>query len=1017
MFSDSGGYYFKKFGKKCKISKKIEQKGIHMQNIHIVQKKLTFFQKTVAIYLLLVYNILVIIVYIQHKMEEQGMKRMKRLVALLVAIATIASLCVFSIPVSAEEATAPAVTVTDEDLLRIEKLEALGVIDASYDPANFVTRRTMADIIVRYMNITPSANEEGTPFRDVSMKDSSFASICTLYNMGVITGDDQLRFSPDRYVTYDQALVFIINAIGHKMFAVREGGYPTGYHRVAIKHNMLKGLAMQKGTDAVHFPDLYKMLETALDAAVVVPQYYGDGSVTYTLSATDTFLYETYGIRKYHGIVTGNENTKLTSADMSLTDEQIEIDGQLYETPGYVYDYFLGYAVNYYVRVNSSTDAEMLYIEEARNYNEVIKIDLDDIVVGKTTSDRIYYTEEDNDREEHHISFDVNFDVIYNKQCWLGYGSLQNVISQLATTGGYVEALDNNNDGTIDILFVYQYTNYVVASTDSYKELVVGENGAELSLASNKHEVKYYFVGETKKRNFNSVTVGSVLSVLKSKGTEQVITVYISTETVEGKIVASQSNLGYQINDEWYEAAYNYVADGYEALVPGLEGAFCLDMNGEIAAYTKDATAKEGEMIGMVTAIHPSPSAMDTGIEVKIFTHEGEFIKVPVAKKIIINGKPYDTTTTDGSARAESKLNPSDVYLIRFMLNNAGELSSVDTTKTRDVDGTIDVLTENKADYMTSRSGRMFMYKDTADNGCISRLSSDHYTIMTIPGVANIAEDELYQVYKDQVRADRWWGKRPSGSGAVINSASYSLYSFGLSEVTMINVMVFRLADQTVGGGVKEPAPTLNDKMGMITDMSVAVNEDYEAVDVLYMDNGEGLKLAKEVTYYNKAQASGSLVDSADLVSGINETYGDQDPSNDTVSKLEKGTVLMYSTNLDGEIISIKFIADSYGNLLTTFSGANGTVYGDAGLGSDADSGSGNIAVGEIVKVDTKEKLVQVNVGGNTNNAFITGGSIYVYYSADDKLAEGKITDMGVGNKFVVLLESYLTIKQMYIFK
>ena len=141
-------------------------------------------------------------------MEVIGMKRMKRLVAFLVALATLASLCAFSIPASAEDAAAaPAtVTVTDEDILRIEKLESLGVIDASYDPATYVTRRKMADIIVKYMNITPSANTNGTPFRDVTMKDSSFASICTLYNMNIITGDDQLRFNPDDYTTRNYSL-------------------------------------------------------------------------------------------------------------------------------------------------------------------------------------------------------------------------------------------------------------------------------------------------------------------------------------------------------------------------------------------------------------------------------------------------------------------------------------------------------------------------------------------------------------------------------------------------------------------------------------------------------------------------------------------------------------------------------------------------------------------------------------------------------------------------------------------
>jgi|GEM_PF-2571642 len=941
------------------------------------------------------------------------MKRMRRLVAFLVALATVASLCVFSIPASAEETDAEvAVTVTDEDLLRIEKLEALGVIDASYDPATYVTRRKMADIIVRYMNITPSANTNGTPFRDVTVRDSSFASICTLYNMGIITGDDELKFNPDNYVTYDQALVFIVNAIGHKMFAEREGGYPTGYHRVAIKHNMLKGISMKQGTDPVSFPNLYKMLEAALDAATVVPQYYGDGSVTYTLSDTDTYLYETYGIRKYHGIVTGNENTKLTSEDSYLTDEQIEIDGQLYETPGYVYDYFLGFAVDYYVNVKSTTDVEMLYIEEARNYNEVTKVDAEDIIVGKTTSDRIYYKDSENEEKEYHINFATNFDVIYNKQCWTGYGTLANVIP--AT--GYVEALDNNNDGEIDVLFVYEYKNYEVASTDSYMEKVIGANNDPitndkvLDLDSASHEVKYYFVGETKKRNFNSIAVGNIISVLESKGAEKVITVYICTEEITGKITGSETDLGYEINGEWYKDAYNYVADGYEALVPGLEGAFKLDMNGEIAAYSKDTSAKDGEMIGIVTGIEPSTSTLSHGIDMKIFTHADKFIQAPIAQRIVINGVRYNIEDDTEFANVKAKLDATaDVYLIRFMLNSAGEISTIDTTKTRDLDGTIDVLVENKASYMTSRAGGMFVYQDDGGNSCVGRLSNSHYTVMTIPGAANRAEDDKYEVYKDAVSADKWWGKRSDGSSATINSETYSLYSFGLSDVTMINVMVFRLADQAVGGGVKKPAPTVNQKLGMVTDFSIALNEDEEQVPVIQLDGGDGVRMAKEVTYYNNAQTSGAICAAGDLVDGIVE-------ANSSITKLEKGTIILYNTNISGEIASIKFITNGDGDLLTSFSGGGGYVYA-GNLGYDADSSNKNIAIGEIVKVDPKEKLVQVKIGTNENNIFIAGGSVYMYYSDTEKLVSGKTNDLAVGEKFVVLLTSYLTIDKIYILK
>ena len=99
---------------------------------------------------------------------------------------------------------------------------------------------------------------------------------------------------------------------------------------------------------------------------------------------------------------------------------------------------------------------------------------------------------------------------------------------------------------------------------------------------------------------------------------------------------------------------------------------------------------------------------------------------------------------------------------------------------------------------------------------------------------------------------------------------------------------------------------------------------------------------------------------------------------------------------------------------MTTFSGGN--VYGSS-LGNDADSGDNYIAVGEVVKVDPKEKLVQIKIGESENNVIIIGGSIFMYYSDTEKLVSGKSTDLTVGDKFVVYLTDYLTIKKMYIFK
>ena len=332
------------------------------------------------------------------------MNIIKKLIALLVVVATV-----FTVSVFAQEEVVKQITT--EDFLLIEKLEAIGAIENNLDAAECVTRENMAEIIAYFIKLSVANSDAKTsPFYDVSPKSESYGAIKALYDLGVISGDGNLNFYPQKYVTYDEAVVFIINAIGHKIFAEREGGYPTGYHRVAIKHNMLKNLSVKKGTDNVTLTDVYRMLDAAMGAAMVETTYYGGGNVHYTFSDTETFLSDVYGIRKYRGIVTGNENTRLTNGYTTLSDEQIEIDGVIYDTPGYTYSYFLGYCVDYYLKINSSSDAELVYVEETEKRNEKIRIGAEDINISKTTSDRIYYS--DDIDKEYHIDILLGFDAI-----------------------------------------------------------------------------------------------------------------------------------------------------------------------------------------------------------------------------------------------------------------------------------------------------------------------------------------------------------------------------------------------------------------------------------------------------------------------------------------------------------------------------------------------------------------------------------------------------------------------------
>ncbi len=460
------------------------------------------------------------------------MRKTNRFMALFIVIAMLATMMSFAAITSAEESAASSVIeVTDADVDVASKLQTLGVITNEFDLSKYVTRGEMASIATTYAKIPASTSKQAFP--DVAPEHPYYQHIGALYNMGVVTGDEKGNFYPDAYVTYDEALVYIINAIGHKPFAVREGGYPTGYHRIAIKHGMLENLSMNKGTDNATLADIYRMLDEAMSAATVIETYYGNGDATYTLSTTETFLSDIHHINKYRGIVTAIEGTSLDALDPKLGKDQIRINGKLYELGGYPEFNLMGYSVDFYV---STEDLEVvLYLEETAKANTKVKINAENIL-DKTTNDRVYY--EDANEKEYHIDINKNFTMIYNGQYDEMFGTLKLALPE----NGYIEALDNDRDGVYDVVFIFTYTNIIVDGISAdFKQIRDKVTGRTEDLSEEDQVIKVYY-RNSRTLTPDSIQMGDILSIAESKLEPKVKTVLISREMVSGKIESTSSD-------------------------------------------------------------------------------------------------------------------------------------------------------------------------------------------------------------------------------------------------------------------------------------------------------------------------------------------------------------------------------------------------------------------------------------------------------------------------------------------
>lgn len=963
------------------------------------------------------------------------MKKMKRLVALFVVLATLASLCTFSLNVSAEDVTeAPVYDITEEEYILVEKLEAMGLIKNEYDPTTAATRRQMANIICSFMNLSvDGSGATKTPFRDVKVDDVDFAAIKALYDLGVVTGDDQLAFHPDRSVTYDEALVFIINAIGYKEYAQRDGGYPTGYHRVAIQQRMLKGLSMKSGKDSVKVIDVYRMLEAAMNSATIEYTYYGDDSVSYRFSDTETYLSDRFGIKEYQGRVTGNEFTRKNNpSDTSLTDEQIQIyDGEgnkVYDTPGYIYEYFLGYTVDYYVRVDSAT-AELIYIEEAEGKNEVVRIDSEDISYGSISGDRIYYKDENNAKKDRYVDLAGGYDVVYNKQYYRGFLNLENLLKEDEFKGkGYIEVLDNNGDGAYDVLFVYEYDNYVVKSLDSYGEKFIDElrtkdgHTEEVSLDSFDGEVTIKATGDNKKKTFADIAIGDVLSIFASKGSNPVQFVYISQNVLDGKITGYDSELGWEIDKKYYEVAAdvkheleNPEPPKEPVLKVGLSGCFYLDMNNKIVKYGYSLESDK-YAVGVLQGVHAKTTGFSPEAKVRIFARNGKFYEYNIADNFRLNNVRKDMTDDDVRDAVITELEALisvGPEVIKYIANET-EITAIQLAGTTPGLGQFSALARAWQEATVRQYGMIQLREypvgsvpDEENPSLITKYNNANPIVFMIP---EDTEDLERYTIASSIKSDHIYVAKDTSYTKI---GDISVYSLGTTTIPVGEVIMMR----GVGAGSLESSP-----MSIVTSITDAVDSNDMSGKKLYLDGSAVGILSDTVALKGKYPDGSKIADdnfpTANLFDGI---------ESGTNPELRVGYAVQTAANADGIITTIQLVADfASATPAPLFYAANDENKDDKYMGGYCtityfgDSVNSQF-MGQVVDCDSEAGAIIVDING-TNYSFGTGAinakrCIYDVSTGKAKTVNVETLDIQSGDWIVAKVKQYFTLSDAIIFR
>ena len=553
------------------------------------------------------------------------MKKSKRITSLILSVIMVVSMIGF---VSAEETnTETEIILSATDYSAANKLKAIGIIDEvnSETMVRAITRRECAELMVRMLNIpVQGAQHEKSPYIDVHPNSYGMEEIVTLYNMGYISRGEDLKFNPDNSVAFNEAIAFVVKAMGYKVIAESNGGYPSGYLKVASRYDLLKNVKSE--STQMHFYEIYHMIAKALEA----PAYTYAGSVGdedyYSQDKDITILNEYHNMRHIQGIVTADSFSQLYSEGKGLPEGQIAINGNVYDLGQNVLNNFLGKTIVAIVKNVDEGEDVVVYIEESSK-NVSYTLNYDELLPAKTTNQKIAYLSDDKDE---YYDLDTICRVIYNGLNWGGYHS----IAEVLPTYGYVELLDNNKDGAIDVLRVMDYRNIIVGYVDEYEAVICDKNDPAKDLSyDDESKLRLYDSETSQPVALQELSFEDVLSVAVSKNGEY-ITGYVSRKIENGRIeeVTSSSPVLYKIGKNMYEIAPNTSLD----IGVGTSGIFRIDHLGKIAEYAIDAENQGGFTMAVLAGVQNNGGFK--GVDVKFFNQDGTFSVLKLKDEVRIDG-------------------------------------------------------------------------------------------------------------------------------------------------------------------------------------------------------------------------------------------------------------------------------------------------------------------------------------------------------------------------------------------
>lgn len=617
------------------------------------------------------------------------MGRTKRFLAFLLTVSMIAA-CIAVNVSAAEESTASAATtgnsifsdVKDSDsyVTAVGMLNGLGVIkgyeDGTFRPLQNVTRAEFTAMLMRTLNYGSlgSTSAANLPFTDIDDNNSdinwAIPNINTAYDKGIINGYEDGTFRPNDNVAYEEAVKMIVCTLGYTN--IDASGTPW-YGQYIAQANKLGILAQASSLGQTETPAsracIAQLLYDSLDVNIVERD-----NLT-----KKTILSDYLGYTKNTGIVSSDGVTGLDTPDVDLNKNEVQIRAYeestgLYET--YTYKTsddslkkYLGYQIEFYYKNDGTVRNLALYVLKE---NDITEINASLIEEGSSNNTQIKYYKSSSDNALSTVNLSSENIVIYNGKLYGNSAAASRFTKDMLPKVGKISLIDSDSDNRYDIINIESYEIYYVSSkvgSDEYyivDDLTRTGEDKKLYLDVEDGAIDTTIVNASgTKIDFSSIAVGNIICLAKSHntaGTKVQKAVVLSNSvsgTVSGtgkdSITINGKEYKYSNGAPWMSGNSGTLAE------PELDdsGVYCLDINGDVVAYKKNATT-ENINYGYIMGTSDPKGSFDDEKLVRILNQNGSEVMLTLNSNTKINGKAYSVSGAMDELKSSASMQNQD---------------------------------------------------------------------------------------------------------------------------------------------------------------------------------------------------------------------------------------------------------------------------------------------------------------------------------------------------------------------